>query len=86
MIPYIRGRYHSRNAESIISEVRDLVAGGVREIVLIGQDTGIWGTDFADGDVAEGSPRNLAQLLRAVAEAVRPQNVWVRVLYLQPEA
>ena len=39
MIPYIRGRYHSRNAESIISEVRDLVAGGVREIVLIGQDT-----------------------------------------------
>ena len=85
MIPYIRGRYHSRNAESIISEVRDLVAGGVREIVLIGQDTGIWGTDFADGDVAEGSPRNLAQLLRAVAEAVRPQNVWVRVLYLQPE-
>ena len=27
MIPYIRGRYHSRNAESIISEVRDLVAG-----------------------------------------------------------
>ena len=85
MIPYIRGRYHSRNAESIISEVRDLVAGGVREIVLIGQDTGIWGTDFADEDVAEGSPRNLAQLLRAVAEAVRPQNVWVRVLYLQPE-
>lgn len=85
MIPYIRGRYHSRNAESIISEVRDLVAGGVREIVLIGQDTGIWGTDFADEDVAEGSPRNLAQLLQAVAEAVRPQNVWVRVLYLQPE-
>lgn len=85
MIPYIRGRYHSRNAESIISEVRDLVAGGVREIVLIGQDTGIWGTDFADEDVTDGSPRNLAQLLRAVAEAVRPQNVWVRVLYLQPE-
>ena len=85
MIPYIRGRYHSRSAESIISEVRDLVSGGVREIVLIGQDTGIWGTDFADEDIAEGSPRNLAQLLRAVAEAVRPHNVWVRVLYLQPE-
>ena len=65
--------------------MRDLVAGGVREIVLIGQDTGIWGTDFADEDVADGSPRNLAQLLRAVAEAVRPHNVWVRVLYLQPE-
>ena len=42
-IPYIRGRYNSRTAESILAEVRDLVAGGVREIVLIGQDTGIWG-------------------------------------------
>ena len=61
------------------------VGGDDGEIVLIGQDTGIWGTDFADEDVAEGSPRNLAQLLRAVAEAVRPHNVWVRVLYLQPE-
>ena len=81
-IPYIRGRYHSRSAESILAEVRDLVAGGVREIVLIGQDTGIWGTDFK-GEV-EG-PSNLAQLLVAVAEAVRPEHVWVRVLYLQPE-
>ena len=81
-IPYIRGRYHSRSAESILAEVRDLVSGGVREIVLIGQDTGIWGRDFEDG--APG-PVNLAQLLHAVAEAVRPKNVWIRVLYLQPE-
>lgn len=81
-IPYIRGRYHSRSAESILSEVRDLVAGGVREIVLIGQDTGIWGTDFSN-DVQ--GPRNLAQLMRTVAEAVRPEHVWIRVLYLQPE-
>ncbi|WP_102337470.1 30S ribosomal protein S12 methylthiotransferase RimO [Collinsella provencensis] len=81
-IPYIRGRYHSRSAESILEEVRDLVAGGVREIVLIGQDTGIWGTDFSDE--VQG-PRNLAQLMQAVAEAVRPEHVWIRVLYLQPE-
>lgn len=81
-IPYIRGRYHSRSAESILAEVRDLVAGGVREIVLIGQDTGIWGTDFK-GQV--DGPSNLAQLMVAVAEAVRPEHVWVRVLYLQPE-
>ena len=85
MIPYIRGRYHSRSAESILSEVRDLVAGGVREIVLIGQDTGIWGSDLKDEDVEPGFPRDLAQLLKAVAAAVRPQNVWIRVLYLQPE-
>lgn len=81
-IPYIRGRYHSRSAEDIIAEVRELVAGGVREIVLIGQDTGIWGTDFTQG--VEG-PANLAQLMVAVSEAVRPANVWIRVLYLQPE-
>lgn len=81
-IPYIRGRYHSRSAEDIIAEVRELVAGGVREIVLIGQDTGIWGTDFTEG--VEG-PANLAQLMVAVSEAVRPANVWIRVLYLQPE-
>ena len=81
-IPYIRGRYHSRSAEDIIAEVRELVAGGVREIVLIGQDTGIWGADFTQG--VEG-PANLAQLMVAVSEAVRPANVWIRVLYLQPE-
>lgn len=83
-IPYIRGGYRSRSAESIIAEVRDLVAGGVRELVLIGQDTGIWGEDFDDGQVGDG-PRTLAGLLRAVAWAVRPEHVWIRVLYLQPE-
>ena len=46
------------------------------------RDTGIWGSDFT-GEV-EG-PANLAQLMVAVAEAVRPHHVWVRVLYLQPE-
>ena len=83
-IPYIRGRYHSRPAESILSEVRDLVAGGVRELVLIGQDTGIWGSDFKESEVGDG-PRNLAQLALAIAEAVRPEHVWIRMLYLQPE-
>ena len=83
-IPYIRGRYHSRPASSILAEARDLVAGGVRELVLIGQDTGIWGSDLTKPDDAQG-PRNLAELLRSVAEAVRPHHVWIRVLYLQPE-
>lgn len=81
-IPYIRGRYHSRPADRIIAEARDLVAGGVKEIVLIGQDTGIWGKDFKDEN---DGPANLAQLLVALAEALRPLHVWIRVLYLQPE-
>lgn len=81
-IPYIRGRYHSRPADRIIAEARELVSGGVKEIVLIGQDTGIWGKDFKD---QVDGPANLAQLLVALAEELRPQHVWIRVLYLQPE-
>lgn len=81
-IPYIRGRYHSRPADRIIAEARELVAGGVKEIVLIGQDTGIWGKDFKNEN---DGPANLAQLLVALAEALRPLHVWIRVLYLQPE-
>ena len=81
-IPYIRGRYASRPAESILAEARDLVAGGVRELVLIGQDTGIWGQDLPEG---AAGPRNLAQLLGALSEAVAGERVWIRVLYLQPE-
>ena len=77
-IPYIRGRYYSRPAKDILAEVHSLLEGGVREIVLIGQDTGIWGSDF-EGD------ETLAKLLRLVAEEVRPYGGWVRVLYLQPE-
>ena len=81
-IPYIRGRYHSRPYREIVAEALDLVDAGVRELVLIGQDTGIWGEDFAE-DVA--GPRNLAGLLRALAAELRGRSVWIRVLYLQPE-
>ena len=81
-IPYIRGRYHSRSAASILEEAKSLVAGGVRELVLIGQDTGIWGEDF---DQTVEAPHTLAELLIELAEAVRPEPVWIRVLYLQPE-
>ena len=77
-IPYIRGRYQSRPYEEIEQEVRALVAGGVREVVLIGQDTGIWGSDFDE-------PRTLAWLLRQLASVVGEVGGWLRVLYLQPE-
>ena len=77
-IPYIRGRYHSRAADEVLAECRSLLEGGVRELVLIGQDTGVWGLDLAE-------PRTLAWLLRRVAEVARPFRAWVRVLYLQPE-
>ena len=77
-IPYIRGRYFSRPASQICAEVHELMEGGVREVVLIGQDTGIWGCDLGKDDT-------LASLLHQVAAEVRPYDGWVRVLYLQPE-
>lgn len=77
-IPYIRGAYFSRPAAEICAEVHHLMEGGVREIVLIGQDTGIWGTDLDEH-------RDLAWLLEEVSREVRPYGGWVRVLYLQPE-
>ena len=82
-IPYIRGHYQSRPADEILSEVSSLMEGGVREIILIGQDTGIWGTDIAETNT--GEVPTLAWLMRQVAQVVRPYNGWVRVLYLQPE-
>lgn len=77
-IPYIRGRYASRPYAEIEAEVIALAEQGVREFVLIGQDTGIWGEDFAE-------PETLASLLVRLAEVVRPYSAWLRVLYLQPE-
>ncbi len=77
-IPYIRGRYASRPYAEIEGEVRALAEQGVREFVLIGQDTGIWGRDLGEGDT-------LASLLTRLAQVVRPYGAWLRVLYLQPE-
>ena len=77
-IPYIRGRYASRPYREIEREVKALADEGVREFVLIGQDTGIWGEDLGEGD-------SLASLLVRLGEVVRPYKAWLRVLYLQPE-
>ena len=77
-IPYIRGRYASRPYGEIAAEVTSLAERGVREFVLIGQDTGIWGCDLAESDT-------LASLLARLARLVRPYGGWLRVLYLQPE-
>ena len=75
MIPYIRGRYHSFTQKQIFDEVAELVEGGVREIVFIGQDTGIWGRDLFP-------VQSTAELLDAAASAF--PDTWFRLLYLQP--
>lgn len=74
-IPYIRGRYHSFGYDEIVADVEAKVAAGTKEIVLIAQDSGIWGLDL--------KPReNLASLLKRLAEAY--PETWFRVMYLQP--
>ena len=75
-IPYIRGRYHSFPEEDIMREVRELVDGGVREIVLIAQDTGRWGADFDE-------PSSLANLVEHLATSFA--ETWFRIMYIQPE-
>lgn len=75
-IPLIRGRYHSFPYDSIRDDVSYHVRHGVKEIDLIAQDTGRWGTDFDD-------PSSLAELLCRLAEEF--PETWFRVMYLQPE-
>jgi ribosomal protein S12 methylthiotransferase len=49
MIPDIRGPFHSRPMPDIVAEARDLARAGVKELVLVAQDTTLYGTDFRTG-------------------------------------
>jgi ribosomal protein S12 methylthiotransferase len=75
VIPNLRGKFRSRRFESVVAEARQLVARGVQEITLIGQDTTCYGEDLGIKD-------GLAQLLDSLAriEGLR----WLRFLYAYP--
>jgi ribosomal protein S12 methylthiotransferase len=75
VIPNLRGKFRSRRFESVVAEARQLVARGVQEITLIGQDTTCYGEDL-------GLKDGLASLLDALAkiEGLR----WLRFLYAYP--
>jgi ribosomal protein S12 methylthiotransferase len=75
VIPNLRGKFRSRRFESVVAEARQLVARGVQEITLIGQDTTCYGEDL-------GLKDGLAQLLDALA--VIPGLRWLRFLYAYP--
>jgi ribosomal protein S12 methylthiotransferase len=75
VIPNLRGKFRSRRFESVIAEAESLVAQGVREITLIGQDTTCYGEDL-------GMKDGLAQLLDRLA--ILPGLVWLRFLYAYP--
>ncbi len=75
VIPNLRGKFRSRRFESVIAEAENLVAQGVREITLIGQDTTCYGEDM-------GLKDGLAQLLDRLAQI--PGLTWLRFLYAYP--
>jgi ribosomal protein S12 methylthiotransferase len=75
IIPQLRGKFRSRRLESIVSEAEKLIAQGVREITLIGQDTTCYGEDL-------GLKDGLSALLDALA--VLPGLKWLRFLYAYP--
>jgi ribosomal protein S12 methylthiotransferase len=75
VIPNLRGKFRSRRFESVVAEAEQLVARGIREITLIGQDTTCYGEDLGLRD-------GLATLLDTLAriEGLR----WLRFLYAYP--
>ncbi len=75
IIPTLRGAYRSRPAESIVTEARALAARGVKELLLISQDTTFYGIDRRERGA-------LARLLRQLNEVEGLE--WIRLLYLYP--
>jgi len=75
-IPMIRGPYRSRPEEDILGEIQSLASQGVKEHILVAQDTTRWGTDA-------GGPSRLSSLMRRVASV--PGVDWLRVLYCYPD-
>ena len=75
IIPTLRGKFRSRDAASIVREARSLAERGVKELLLISQDTTFYGID-------KGERGALARLLREL-NAVDGLE-WIRLLYLYP--
>jgi ribosomal protein S12 methylthiotransferase len=75
IIPTLRGKYRSRDEDSIVREAEDLASRGIRELLLISQDTTFFGID-------RGERGALARLLRRL-NAIDGL-VWIRLLYLYP--
>jgi len=76
-IPSIRGRYKSRTFDSLVTEAEELCAGGVRELVLVAQDTTRYGTDTA-------GQRLLPKLVDKLSQIKGAE--WIRIMYCYPES
>ncbi|AGF55124.1 ribosomal protein S12 methylthiotransferase [Clostridium saccharoperbutylacetonicum] len=76
IIPKIRGKFRSRSMENIINEAKDLSENGVQEIILIAQDTTLYGNDIY-------GKKSLHLLLKELSKIEKIK--WIRVLYCYPE-
>jgi len=75
-IPSIRGAYKSRKIEDILEETRQLTASGAKEIVLVAQDTALYGIDIY-------GEKKLPELLKQLAQDSNA--LWIRLMYVYPE-
>lgn len=76
IIPKIRGNYRSIPMEELLSEARQLVQGGARELILVAQETTLYGVDLYG---KKSLPRLLKELCRI------EELEWIRLLYCYPE-
>ena len=77
IIPYLRGKFRSRQMDDILYEARLLAASGVKELIVVAQDTSRYGTDLP------GNKRLLPELLRQLCEI--EQLRWIRIHYVYPD-
>ncbi len=76
IIPYLRGNYRSVPMEALVEQARELVAGGVKELILVAQETTLYGVDLY-------GEKSLHRLLDALNEI--PGLFWIRIMYCYPE-
>lgn len=77
VIPSLRGKYRSRQLDDVLYEARLLAANGIKELIVVAQDTSRYGTDLP------GHKRLLPELLHKLCEIEELQ--WVRVHYVYPD-
>ena len=77
IIPYLRGKYRSRQMDDVLYEARILAANGIKELIVVAQDTSRYGTDLP------GHKRLLPELLRELCRIDGFE--WIRVHYVYPD-
>ena len=77
IIPYLRGKFRSRQMDDVLYEARMLAESGVKELIVVAQDTSRYGTDLP------GHKRLLPELIRELCKIEKLH--WIRLHYLYPD-